>query len=75
MSTTSAPSVSRRRPIPAGFRWSDEYSEHLRGADVVVLPDNHAEGREHADQVVTSLRGVAKRTRILDIGKHWAGCS
>jgi hypothetical protein len=60
---------------PGGIKkWRDEYSEHLRGADVVVLPDNHAEGREHGDQVVASLRGIAKRIRVLDIGKHWADC-
>jgi hypothetical protein len=40
----------------------------------VVLPDNHTEGREHGEQVVASLRGVAKRIRVLDIGKHWDGC-
>jgi hypothetical protein len=55
-------------------KWRNEYSEHLRDADVVVLPDNHAEGREHAEQVVASLRGVAKRIRVLDIGKHWPNC-
>jgi len=55
-------------------KWRPEYSEHLRGADVVVLPDNHAEGREHGEQVVASLRGVAKSIRVLDIGKHWDGC-
>jgi hypothetical protein len=60
---------------PGGIKkWRDEYSEHLRGADVVVLPDNHAEGREHGDQVVASLRGIAKRIRVLDIGKHWTDC-
>src|SRR5262249_10258263 len=60
---------------PGGIKkWRAEYSEYLRGADVVVLPDNHAEGREHGDQVVASLRGVAKRIRVLDIGKHWDGC-
>ena len=60
---------------PGGCKkWRSEYSEHLRGADVVVLPDNHLEGREHGDQVVASLRGIARRIRILDIGKHWADC-
>jgi hypothetical protein len=60
---------------PGGIKkWRHEYSEYLRGADVVVLPDNHDEGREHGDQVVASLRGIAKRVRILDIGKHWADC-
>ena len=60
---------------PGGIKkWRAEYSEYLRGADIVVLPDNHAEGREHGDQVVASLHGIAKRIRILDIGKHWGGC-
>jgi hypothetical protein len=60
---------------PGGIRkWRDDYSEFLRGADVVVLPDNHAEGREHGGQVVASLCGLARRIRVLDIGKHWADC-
>ena len=60
---------------PGGCKkWRSEYSEHLRGADVVVLPDNHLEGREHGDQVVASLRGIAGHIRVLDIGKHWAEC-
>ena len=60
---------------PGGCKkWRSEYSEHLRGADVVVLPDNHLEGREHGDQVVASLRGIARRVRVLDIGKQWADC-
>src|SRR6516162_5266145 len=60
---------------PGGIKkWRPEYSGYLRGADVVVLPDNHAEGREHGEQVVASLRGIAKRIRTLDIGKHWAEC-
>jgi KaiC/GvpD/RAD55 family RecA-like ATPase len=60
---------------PGGCKkWRTEYSEHLRGADVVVLPDNHLEGREHGDQVVASLHDIARRIRVLDIGKHWAEC-
>jgi hypothetical protein len=60
---------------PGGIKkWRNEYSEHLRGADVVVLPDNHAEGREHAGQVLASLRGIARDIRVLDIGRHWPNC-
>jgi hypothetical protein len=55
-------------------KWRSEYSQHLCGADVVVLPDNHLEGREHGDEIVASLRGIARRTRVLDIGKYWAEC-
>jgi hypothetical protein len=39
-----------------------------------VLPDNHSEGREHGEQVVASLRGLTRRIRVLDIGKHWPDC-
>jgi hypothetical protein len=60
---------------PGGVKkWREAYSEFLRGADVVVLPDNHPEGREHGEQVVASLRGIASRVRVLDIGKVWPQC-
>jgi hypothetical protein len=60
---------------PGGIKkWRHEYSEFLRGADVVVLPDNHSEGREHGNQVIASLRGIAKSIRLFDIGKQWAEC-
>jgi hypothetical protein len=55
-------------------KWRPEYREHLRGADVVVLPDNDEAGREHGDLVAASLRGIARRIRILDIGKLWREC-
>jgi predicted P-loop ATPase len=45
---------------PGGaLKWRGEYSETLRGAHVVILPDNDDPGRKHADQVKRSLRGVA----------------
>jgi 5S rRNA maturation endonuclease (ribonuclease M5) len=40
-------------------RWTSEHTEHLRGARVVVLPDNDAAGTKHAKEVETSLLGVA----------------
>jgi DNA primase len=51
---------------PAGSKkWKPEHSEFLRGADVVILPDNDGPGREHADIVGASLAGIAKRVRVL----------
>lgn len=44
-------------------KWRAEYNEHLRGADVVVLPDNDDVGREHA--IARSLHGTASRVRVL----------
>ncbi|MGD0673534.1 MAG: AAA family ATPase [Candidatus Binatus sp.] len=48
-------------------KWRPEHSEHLRGADIVVLPDNDAAGREHAELVAASLQDVAVCVRILEL--------
>jgi hypothetical protein len=46
-------------------KWKPEHSEFLRGADVVLVPDNDGVGWEHIHAVGASLAGVAKRTRVL----------
>jgi hypothetical protein len=53
-------------PMGAG-KWGDEYSEILRGADVVILPDNDTAGRDHCTKVLKSLEGKAKTIRVLDL--------
>jgi archaellum biogenesis ATPase FlaH len=40
-------------------KWRDEYAEHLRGVDIVVIADRDDPGREHARKVAASLRPVA----------------
>jgi DNA primase len=51
-------------PHGAG-KWRDEYSAYLKDADVVILPDNDKPGEQHAAMVANSLRGIAKRVRLL----------
>ncbi|WP_228482121.1 AAA family ATPase [Lysobacter sp. H21R4] len=48
-------------------KWRDHHSEHLRGRDVVILPDNDKGGRDHADTVRESLAGIARSVRVLDL--------
>jgi predicted P-loop ATPase len=48
-------------------KWRKAHAEALRGADVVVLPDNDDAGRKHAHEVAVSLAGVAARVRMLDL--------
>jgi 5S rRNA maturation endonuclease (ribonuclease M5) len=55
-------------------KWRSEYSEFLRGADVVIVSDNDAAGRKHVEQVAAFLNGIAKRARKLDIAKCWPAC-
>lgn len=45
-------------------KWLPEHAELLRGARVVVLPDNDKAGREHAEVVAKSLLGIARTVAI-----------
>lgn len=46
-------------------KWKAEHAAFLKGADVVVVPDNDEAGEDHAEKVGRSLKGIAARIRIL----------
>jgi RecA-family ATPase len=46
-------------------KWQPEFSERLRGADVVLLPDNDDAGWKHINDVGASLVGIAKSIRVI----------
>lgn len=48
-------------------KWRAAHAEHLRGRDVVILPDNDDAGRKHAVQVADSLAGIANSIRVLEL--------
>src|SRR5690606_471494 len=48
-------------------KWRDEYTEPLRGARVVVLPDNDEPGRAHAEMVARALRAVSADVRVVHL--------
>lgn len=48
-------------------KWRDEYSEHLRGRRVAILPDNDKPGRDHAAKVAAALAGIAAEIRVVDL--------
>ena len=48
-------------------KWPAELTEHLRGADVVLLGDNDDAGRSHVDLIGRNLAPVARRVRVLDL--------
>ena len=47
--------------------WTKEHAEYLRGADVVILGDADDVGRNFVRDVGTSLEGIAKSVRVLDL--------
>lgn len=48
-------------------KWRTEYNETLRGAEVVILPDNDPPGKEYAKSITTALAGIAKSVRTIEL--------
>jgi AAA domain len=55
-------------------KWRDEYSQHFKGASVVIVGDNDDPGRDHARSVAQALTGVAARVRLIDLAVCWPEC-
>ncbi len=47
--------------------WRSQFAESLRGAAVIILPDNDEPGRSYARQVSTALTGIASSVRIAKL--------
>jgi hypothetical protein len=48
-------------------KWRNEFAEHFRGRDIVILPDNDEPGRKHAQQVANSLAAVARSIKVVEL--------
>ena len=49
-------------------KWRPEHSVYLKGADVVLLPDNDPVGREeHIEAIAESLAPIARRIHVLEL--------
>lgn len=46
-------------------KWRDEYNHWLTERDIVVLPDNDSQGKEHAQRVAKSLLGIAASVKVV----------
>jgi hypothetical protein len=54
--------------------WTDEHAAELVGADVVILVDNDAAGRDRTANTCRSLVGKAKSIKVLRWPEHWPDC-
>lgn len=53
-------------PMGAG-KWRPEFSDYLKNAEVIILPDADEAGRKHAQQVAQSLHGKAASVKVLEL--------
>lgn len=51
--------------------WRPDHAEMFRGLDVVIPIDNDSAGHDRANIIAQSLRGIARRVRVLDFAKVW----
>ena len=49
--------------------WTKAHGENLKGADVVVLPDNDAPGESYEAAVVGSVAGIARQVRSVHLAE------
>ena len=53
---------------PCGaLKWREEFSQHLFGCRVAVIPDNDERGRQHAEKVARSVAGVAQAVQVVEL--------
>ena len=56
--------VATTNPMGAG-KWREDFNHYLKGACVVILPDNDEAGRKHVEKTAKSLYGVAQTVKIV----------
>jgi putative DNA primase/helicase len=61
-------------PMGAG-KWSADYNASLKGRTVAVIPDNDKPGRDHAEQIALSLRGIAQKVAVLNLPSQYKDVS
>lgn len=58
-------------PDGAGSKWYPQYTESLRGLDVVIIQDNDEAGIGFAQKAASELIEAARSVKVLDLTKIW----
>jgi hypothetical protein len=58
--------VATTNAMGAG-KWLPQYSQSLRGKEVIVIPDADPKGRKHAADIVGSLAGIAQSVKLIEL--------
>lgn len=59
--------VATTNPFGAKSKWLSSYNEYLKGADIILLPDNDKPGRDHVKEIKDSLAGIARSIRVVNL--------
>jgi hypothetical protein len=53
-------------PMGAG-KWKKEYNKYFKEIEVVIIPDNDDAGKNHAENIASNLKGIAKSVKIIEL--------
>ena len=48
-------------------KWRKEYNQYLKGANVIIFPDNDKPGKAHAELVKSQLKDISNSVYILEL--------
>ena len=48
-------------------KWLQEYNQHFKGAQVVIVADKDKAGREHAGDIEAHLHGIAISVKVIEV--------
>ena len=53
-------------PMGAG-KWRNDFNQYFENRDVIILPDNDNQGKNHAGQIAQQLINIAKSIRVIEL--------
>lgn len=54
-------------------KWLPQYTEALKGRNVIVIPDNDTQGKNFAVETCNALAGHAASVKMIDLTDEWSG--
>jgi putative DNA primase/helicase len=66
LDSTSAPDGATKGADP-GSKWLPRFTESLKGANVVIIPDRDEIGRPFANAIAGKIHGVAASVRVVEV--------
>jgi len=48
-------------------KWKEHFNQYFKDARVIILPDNDLTGKEHAENIIKNLTGIAKEIKLINL--------
>ncbi|HQJ40426.1 MAG TPA: CHC2 zinc finger domain-containing protein, partial [Exilispira sp.] len=60
--------IGTTSPMGGGrSKWKEHFNQYFKDARVIILPDNDLTGKEHAENIIKNLTGIAKEIKLINL--------